>query len=76
MENRPFLDRVAQALLEREVLEAEEVKMLMEGLPLKAREPVSEEMVPEKSEPKEKEKERKPALTPPILQNPGSVTQS
>jgi cell division protease FtsH len=77
-ENRPVLERIAAALLEREVLDAEEVRMLIEGLPLKARE-VAEEVVPEKAEskePKEKEKERKAALAPPILQNPGSVTQS
>jgi cell division protease FtsH len=74
-ENRPLLQRIAEALLEREVLDAEEVRMLVEGLPLKARE-VAEEVVPEKAETKEKEKERKAALAPPILQNPGSVTQS
>jgi cell division protease FtsH len=32
--NRDTLDRIAQALLEREVLDANEVKMLMEGKPL------------------------------------------
>jgi cell division protease FtsH len=74
-ENRQVLERVAAALLEREVLDAEEVQTLIEGLPLKAREPVDEAPA-EKTEPKEKEKERKAALTPPILQNPGSVTQS
>ena len=33
-DNRDTLERVAQALLEREVLDANEVKMLMEGKPL------------------------------------------
>ena len=32
--NRDVLDRIAQALLEREVLDANEVKLLMEGKPL------------------------------------------
>ncbi|HXP23874.1 MAG TPA: hypothetical protein VN807_07015, partial [Candidatus Sulfotelmatobacter sp.] len=32
--NRDTLDRIAQALLEREVIDANEVKMLMEGKPL------------------------------------------
>ncbi len=73
-ENRPVLERVAAALLEREVLDAEDVRLLIAGLPLKPREPV-EEVVPEKAESKEP-KERKAPLTPPILQNPGSVTQS
>ncbi len=75
-EHRPLLERVAQALLEREVLDAEEVRMLIEGIPLKPRESV-DEVAPEKADVKEsKEKERKAALTPPILQNPGSVTQT
>ncbi len=75
-ERQPLLQKVAEALLEREVLDAEEVRMLIEGLPLKARESV-DEAAPEKADAKEsKEKERKAALTPPILQNPGSVTQT
>jgi cell division protease FtsH len=75
-EHRPLLEKVAEALLEREVLDAEEVRMLIEGLPLRARELV-DEAAPEKADAKEtKEKERKTALTPPILQNPGSVTQT
>jgi cell division protease FtsH len=75
-ERRPLLEKVAEALLEREVLDSEEVRMLIEGLPLKARESLDEPS-PEKADAKEaKEKERKAALTPPILQNPGSVTQT
>jgi cell division protease FtsH len=75
-EHRPLLQKVAEALLEREVLDSEEVRMLIEGLPLKARES-ADEAAPEKADAKEsKEKERKAALTPPILQNPGSVTQT
>ncbi|HXV60840.1 MAG TPA: ATP-dependent zinc metalloprotease FtsH [Vicinamibacteria bacterium] len=76
-ENRAILERVSEALLEREVLDAEEVKLLIEGLPLKEKEPTARDLVAEKPEPKGKEeKERKAPLTPPILQNPGSVTQS
>ncbi|HEY7699634.1 MAG TPA: cell division protein FtsH, partial [Vicinamibacteria bacterium] len=78
-QHRALLERVAEALLEREVLDAEEVRMLIEGIPLKARESV-DEVAPEKAdaakEKESKEKERKTALTPPILQNPGSVTQT
>jgi cell division protease FtsH len=75
-DHRPVLERVAEALLEREVLDAEEVQLLIEGRPLKAREPESEP-TPERAEAKEsKERERKAALAPPILQNPGSVTQT
>jgi len=32
--NRETLERIAQALLEREVIDANEVKLLMEGKPL------------------------------------------
>ena len=77
--NRKTLDKVADALLEREVLDAEDVKMIIGGLPLKEREPKSDDAVPDrKDEPeaKEADKERKAPLTPPILQNPGSVPQS
>ena len=75
-ENRDVLDRVAEALLEREVLDAEDVKMLIEGLPLKERETAVDEVVRDEAEATEKEKKRKAPLTPPILQNPGSVPQS
>ena len=74
--NRPLLGKIAEALLEREVLDGEEVKMIREGLPLKAREPVSDEVSREEPETKETGQERKAPRTPPILQNPGSVTQS
>ena len=78
-ENRELLDKVAAALLEREVLDAEDVKMIIDGLPLKERESKSDNVVADrKDEPeaKEADKERKASLTPPILQNPGSVPQS
>ncbi len=75
-ENREVLERVAAALIEREVLDAEDVKMLIEGLPLKERETAVDEAVRDKPEATEKEKKRKAPLTPPILQNPGSVPQS
>jgi cell division protease FtsH len=38
-ENRDTLERIAQALLEREVLDANELKMIIEGKPLPARVP-------------------------------------
>ena len=75
-ENREVLERVAAALLEREVLDAEDVKTLIEGLPLKERETAVDEVVRDEPEATEKEKKRKAPLTPPILQNPGSVPQS
>ncbi len=75
-ENREVLERVAAALLEREVLDAEDVKSLIEGLPLKERETAVDEAVRDEPEATEKEKKRKAPLTPPILQNPGSVPQS
>jgi cell division protease FtsH len=77
--NREVLDRVAEALLEREVLDAEEVKMLIDDIPLKEREPKSDDTASDRNdepEAKETDKERKAPLTPPILQNPGSVPQS
>ncbi len=75
-DNREILANVAEALLEREVLDAEDVKMIIDGLPLKERESKSDEMVRDETDAKETEKERTSPLTPPILQNPGSVPQS
>ena len=75
-ENREVLEKVAEALLEREVLDAEEVKAIIAGLPLKERETVADTAVRDEPEAKETEKELKAPLTPPILQNPGSVPQS
>ncbi len=74
-DNRQLLEQVAEALLEREVLTAEEVKRIMAGLPLEDRKPVRQEAAKEERDKKEtdQEKERKAPLTPPILQNPGSV---
>ena len=74
-DNREALERVAEALLVREVLDAEEVQMLIDGIPLKEKE-LKEDVAPGEPEAKEKESERKAPLTPPILQNPGSVPQS
>jgi len=70
IENRDVLDRIAAALLEREVLDAEDVKMLIDDLPLKERETAVDEVVRDEPEAKEKEKKPKAPLTPPILQNP------
>ena len=76
--NRHLLVRVAETLLEREVLIADEVKMVVEGLPLKDRETESKkptETAPEKKVESEDE-ERKAPIGPPILQNPKSIPQS
>jgi cell division protease FtsH len=75
-DNRTILANVAEALLEREVLDAEDVKAIIDGLPLKERERRSDEVVRDETEAKGTEKERSASLTPPILQNPGSVPQS
>jgi cell division protease FtsH len=73
--NRSLLERVAKTLLEREVLGSEEVKMVIDGTPLKERVLAPREEAIEK-EPEPKGEERKPSLTPPILPNPKSVPQS
>ena len=75
-DNRDALERVAEALLEREVLDAKEVKRLIDGLPLKKKEVVKEDVPADEPEAKEEQPKSKASLTPPILQNPDSVTQS
>ena len=72
--NRHLLERIAKSLLEREVLDAEEVKMVMEGIPLKERVPASSETTPEKKA--ESKGEKKAPLTPAILPEPKSIPQS
>ena len=72
--NRELLAKVAETLLEREVLDAEEVKMVIDGVPLKDRLSSPQEASTEKEA--QSEGERKPSLTPPILPNPKSVPQS
>ena len=72
--NRHLLERIAKSLLEREVLDAEEVKMVMEGIPLKERAPASSETTPEKKA--ESKGEKKAPLTPTILPEPKSIPQS
>ncbi len=71
--NRPLLERIAETLLEREVLDAEEVKMTIDGVPLKERTPSRESTTEKKPETKGEER---PSLTPPILPNPKSVPQN
>ncbi len=39
--NRPILTKIAEALLEREVLDANEIKMIIEGKPLPSKQPPS-----------------------------------
>ncbi len=72
--NRDLLQRVAETLLEREVLDAEEVKMVLEGIPLKERKPAPRETTPEKQP--ETKGEKKAPLTPPILPEPKIIPQS
>ncbi len=72
--NRALLQRVAETLLEREVLDAEEVKMVLEGIPLKERVPAPTLAAPEKKP--ETQGEKKAPLTPPILPAPKSIPQS
>ncbi len=72
--NRELLERVATTLLEREVLDAEEVRMVIQGIPLKERKPAYPEMTPEKKA--ESKGEKKASLTPPILPEPKSIPQS
>ena len=72
--NRDLLQRVAESLLEREVLDAEEVKMVLEGIPLKERKPPPTETTPEKKPETKGEKET--PLTPPILPEPKIIPQS
>jgi cell division protease FtsH len=71
--NRDLLERVATSLLEREVLDAEEVRMVIEGIPLKEREPAYPETTPEKKA--ESKGEKKVSLTP-ILPEPKSIPQN
>jgi cell division protease FtsH len=73
--NRVLLERVATTLLEREVLDAEEVRMVIEGIPLKEREPAPSETTPEKKV-ESKDEKKKASLTPPILPEPKSIPQS
>jgi len=76
---RELLERVAHTLLEREVLDAEEVKMVMQGIPLRDKSaPEAPASPEEKAEKADSESgERKP-LRPafPALNNPKSVPQS
>jgi len=72
--NRPLLEKVAETLLEREVLDAEEVKMIIDGVPLKDRTLTRKEAQASGEGPKSEEE--KAPLTPPMLPNPKSVPQS
>jgi len=76
--NRHLLVRVAETLLEREVLHAQEVKRVVEGQPLADRTEEPAEAAPaEKNETNDVTGEQQKApLGPPILQNPKSIPQS
>jgi len=77
-QNRVTLERVAETLLEREVLDAEEVKLVMQGLPLKERPSPADVPVEERVPKTEEGGERKAPIRPPLsaLNNPKSVPQS
>jgi cell division protease FtsH len=62
-QNKDILERVAQALLDREVLDANEVKMLMEGKPLpdKPRTPPTTPQAAPSTDPKIVRPELRPA---------------
>ena len=72
--HRDLLQRVAETLLEREVLDAEDVKMVLEGIPLKERVPAPTLATPERKP--ETKGAKKAPLTPPILPAPKSIPQS
>jgi cell division protease FtsH len=72
--NRHLLKRVAETLLEREVLDAEDVKMVIQGIPLKER--ISPREPTPETKPESEGEDRKATLTPPILPNPKSVPQN
>ena len=73
--NRHLLVRVAETLLEREVLHADEVKKVVSGQPLKDHDTKPTETATEKRI-ESKDEERKAPIGPPILQNPKSIPQS
>ena len=76
-DNQDLLEQLAEALLEREILTAEDVQRIVDGLPLEAQKSVTQERTEERDEKEtDEEKEHKTPLPPPILQNPGSVPQS
>jgi len=68
-EKRPVLIRVAEALLEHEVLDANQLRRLLVGQPLEARQPRSEAPVPAR-EAKVEEGERTPGILPPPMAAP------
>jgi cell division protease FtsH len=70
-DNRDTLVRMADALLAREVLDAEQVKRIASGLPLEDPQSVAARTVIEEDEPRPRQKERAPivpALNKPIPQ--------
>ncbi len=70
-DNRDTLVRMADALLAREVLDAEQVKRIASGLPLEEPQPVAARPAVEEDEPRPRQKERAPivpALNKPIPQ--------
>jgi len=79
LDNKEPLQRIAEALLEREVLEADEVARLVRGEPLEpftSERPAAAEVVPDQPA-RATEKKRRPAkeppLTPDALKTPGQA---
>jgi len=64
LENKEIVERLAQALLDRETLEAWQIKRIVEGLPLEDLETPPPSPKDETSESKEKEKESEGVLKP------------
>jgi cell division protease FtsH len=79
LENKDPLQRIAEALLEREVLEADEVARLVRGEPLEpfvSERPAAAEAVtdqPARAAAIRRRPAKEPPLTPDALKNPGQA---
>ena len=72
--NRPQLEAVAEALLEREVLNSEEVQLVLEGKPLPEPAPAPVVPDPESTDPAPQAVPGRVAITPPLVPEPGGAT--
>ena len=73
-ENRDRLAAVAEALLEREVLNSEEVQLVLEGKPLPEPAPAPVASDAESEDPAPKKVPARVAITPPLVPEPGGAT--
>ena len=73
-ENRERLAAVAEALLEREVLNSEEVQLVLEGKPLPEPAPAPVASDAESEDPAPKKVPARVAITPPLVPEPGGAT--